>query len=157
VRLKIRLAAIASALALAGGLALSFAGQASAATSELCVNDGGTLCAYFADTSPGYGAALRLSSTLSDPFAYAVDGSFHEIFLAAYPDCLAEEGSSHVVEAAKCEGQSNEQDEWVYEAQSNGEFVFINEATGLCLNADVYNDTVNAAGCSFGASQLWSP
>jgi hypothetical protein len=161
-RLKIRLAAVASALALAGGLALTCAGPASAVTGyELCSNQSkGTYCAY-AYVSPGYGDGSPVGPLAygdsSETWSWADTDSTHEIFYGSTSSnlCMTVEADG-VVYLEACNGGSiDAADEWTTVDYNGFEYFVSYYYGGDCLTADVYADRLNLQTCNLEGAQLW--
>lgn len=165
VRLKIRFAAIASALALLVGLALTFAGAASAApdttyTGGLCLLPFGVGAEVYCAYVPPSGITVHLSETnnsdwawVADPISPTSNGAEGEIQLrvsgvnTGY--CIAENSSltsTHTVELEDCSYATNNM-EWVGVEQPGPVYVFWNEKYSNCLNGSVSDGVVNAFTC----------
>lgn len=153
-KLKARLAAMASALALAGGLSLIFAGPASAVTDEpLCaVTPANKIyCVYF-DNGASYGAVLHASFLLPPPgpdlFSYPVTkGVTGEIFYGGTnsDECLSQNGVSHIIQMEICADNANQK--WTVGNRTWDGMPFLTfENQGLYLYIDTFTDYVDAYG-----------
>jgi hypothetical protein len=179
-KLKVRLAAIASGLALVGGLTIAFAGPASASlgTGELCTYafanglnpfSGNQYCATH--KSGQIAVSLSEGSGADWAFDYNPSGSaWSEIDLlnssGDYIGCMAVT-TADTVEVATCNGDNTELFEGIeYTAEdaTTGAVMtgiwFVNKETGLCLSSVVSTNDVRAEECvleEVGAEYFPSP
>lgn len=168
-KLKIRFAAIASALALVGGLTLAVVSPASAVTgSFLCTDRTPDWCAYIAltpsgvPTGPGEQVLAAEGAQGGPPpdwsypvttegeifYSWDISGDSGELCLTA------DSGSGHDVQMEDCSASS--WDHWTPVGVSGdpGAVEFQNAGNNLCLHVDVYTDELNTYGCG-NSYELW--
>jgi len=152
VNLKIRLAAIASALALAGGLTLTFAGPASASALILCSSSGVCLVNH------GAGADVTTTSQYGGTaWAYVSAGVTWDGRSMDYVEtgdglCLTDDEAGYLY-VNPCAGELTP--DWVYFWVAPSGAIVSESATGEaghfeCVWADVSNDLVGNSACPSG-------
>jgi hypothetical protein len=160
-QLRLKLAAIASAMAIAASLAVAFAGPAAAADNvKLCVPDssnGYQICAE----SIALAGSIIDGVTYDNAGAYNVPSGKGQISQGTSGLCMELDGttSGSPIKLESCAGKASE--EWTTSAgQEKGTTVFRNaDITSLCLNMDPYADKgvhpqVLADTCSSNNSNL---
>lgn len=157
-QVKMRLAAIASAMALAASLGVAFAGPAAAADNiKLCVPDTTNGLEVCAESFPTAGTIVDLVGSIDDSSLYNVPGVKGQISQGNSGLCMeinASDGDS--IRLEPCQGKASE--EWTTaKGQEKGTTVFKSVYnTSLCLNADPYgtHPQVLADKCSSNDSNL---
>jgi hypothetical protein len=160
-RLRLKLAAIASAMALAASLGVAFAGPAAAADNvRLCVpetTDGYEICA----NSIAIAGSIIDGGTFDTSSGYNVPSGKGQISQGDSGLCMELDGttSGSAIKLEPCKGKASE--EWTTSAgQEKGTTVFRNgDVTSLCLNMDPYaikgvDPQVLADTCSSNNSNL---
>lgn len=160
VKLKSKLAATTSAVALAVGMSVIFAGPAAAM-------DGQLMCVVATSSHPaqcleklmpdvGSGVQPKIVST-SNPGQYNTPSTSGQIsvYRSSPAECLQVMNSSGLVETQPCHGNPDE--EWSVFPDPGTSAYYDNEGTALCLNDKYFAHVVNAAPCNNGPDERWYP
>jgi hypothetical protein len=150
-RLRFKLTAIASTLAVGAAMGLTFAGSASAADDQ-------SLCAY---TPDGYLCAIPDGSQVALSSGESYDWNTPSsktgqisLYNGGSPgvQCMEVDASkSNEIVLASCAGRASE--EW----EPVDGVSYYNAYTGLCLNAHYQVGLVNAATCNYLEDEEWYP
>lgn len=159
-RLKYRLGAIASVLALAASLGLAVAAPSGAAVGRasrvvprindkhLCANTpDGTRCAN--TVSP-----VTLSSGSGGSWDFPTSSGQITVYNSNPSKSMTVNTSTDVVTLSSTAGHADQ--EWDVTSDGGGYYTFKNPDTGLCLNAKYPNNTVNVASCNGGEDEQWN-
>jgi hypothetical protein len=153
-KLRHKLAAISSAVALAAAMGVVWAGSAAAADDQ-------SLCAY---TPDGYICAIDTSPVLlssGESYDWNTPSSKTgqiSLYNGGAPgvQCMQVDASmSNRIVLASCAGKASE--EWEPVSEGGGEYSYYNADTNLCLNAHYQVDQLNAAPCNYLEDQEWYP
>ena len=160
--LRIKLAAITSAMLLAGGLGVALAAPASAVDNQsFCVypSNGIVKTPYCATPAGSNQTGLNIDMDRNGGiFHWNVPPSSGQIstYSGGSPvECMQVDASeANEVLTAPCQGRASE--EWTAIGEGNGNVEFKNHDDGLCLNTK--NDSfhlLNAATCNGGTNELF--
>jgi hypothetical protein len=157
-QLKLKLAAIASAIALAVSLGVTFAGPAAATDDvRLCVNDtkGQQGCA---EDYPTSGVIVNLVTNIDNSSPWDIPGTSGQISYPGNNLCMElDKTDGNIIKLEPCQGKASE--EWTTSKGSEkGTTIFTNKyETDQCLNADPYGDypAVIGSKCNGGTNQEW--